>query len=465
MKKNDERIAKVTAIGINGEGIVKDEDRVVFVPFALPNEIIKYKVLKITSKCVYGKLVEILEKSPDRVNPFCPVFNKCGGCQLQHISYFKQLEYKRNNIKDTFKKVAHLDVEVCDCVVGDSDKRYRNKLQLPIVQNANGVEIGFYAENSHRVIPITDCLINAEWIIAIISSTKIFMQTFNLKGYSEDGLGDIREVTAREIEGKLIITLVCLRQIRNVDKYVNILRKNLNKEFSLYININASKNNVIYGKEFTLIYGDGTYQGEMLGIKFPMSVESFMQVNTSVCKKLYSTVKQKLDTKDNSVVIDAYSGAGLMSALIAKDSEKVIGVEYVKEAVELSNKLAKNNNLDNVFNFQGKCEDIMPDIIAKEKQKGSSISLVIDPPRKGCDIKVINAILDSKIDRIVYVSCMPSTLARDVGLLVGTLKFEDGKIVNNITSEFNYKIEAIIPFDMFPHTKHVETLVVLNRDL
>ena len=195
-----------------------------------------------------------------------------------------------------------------------------------------------------------------------------------------------------------------------------------------------------------------------------MGVQSFMQVNSFVCEMLYKDVKNKLSANGNSVVIDAYSGAGLMTALLSKDVTRGIGIEIVKEAVELANQLAKENNLSHkITNYNGKCEELLPDIIQQEKKKNSHISLVLDPPRKGCDYAVLEAILKSDIDRIVYVSCMPSTLARDVGLLVGTLENKDGQIVKSLENNGKYKIESITPFDMFPQTKHVETLVVLTR--
>jgi 23S rRNA (uracil1939-C5)-methyltransferase len=189
-----------------------------------------------------------------------------------------------------------------------------------------------------------------------------------------------------------------------------------------------------------------------------------MQVNNSVCSKLYSAVRDVVDANENTVVIDAYSGAGLMTALLAKNAKRAIGVEIVKEAVECANELAKINGLeDKITNYQGACEDILPGLILEEKQKGSEVCLVLDPPRKGCDLKVIESIIDSNIDKIVYVSCKPSTLARDVGLLVGTLAVVDGEIKRVENPKLNYDISYVKPFDMFAQTKHIETLVCLKR--
>ena len=202
----------------------------------------------------------------------------------------------------------------------------------------------------------------------------------------------------------------------------------------------------------------------MLGIKYKIGVRSFMQVNNSVCSKLYTAVRDAVDADENTVVIDAYSGAGLMTALLSLKAKRAIGVEIVPEAVRCANDLAVQNGLnDKISNYLGKCEDILPDIIEKEKQLNSNICLVLDPPRKGCDIKVINAIIKSDIDKIVYVSCKPSTLARDIGLITGSLAVIDGEVKKVENPKLRYDISFVRPFDMFANTKHVETLVVLTK--
>ena len=466
MKKNDEFIGIVSAMGSNGEGIIRQDDKVVFVPFTLLGEKVKYKVVKITSKCIFGKALEILTPSEVRVRPKCPVFTKCGGCHLQHVKYQQQLIVKQESIKKTFQKVANLDVDVATTICSDNDFRYRNKLQLPVCQTQFGTNIGFYAENSHRVIPIDDCYINAVWTKDIISAFSTYIKEFSILGYDENtNSGELREITVKEIKGSLIITAVILKDsIRGLDRLIEIIKDTVKYPFSLYINVNKKDTNVIYGEKFSLVYGKPDYTSEMLGVKYKIGVQSFMQVNDFICSKLYSNVRTLVDADEDTVVFDAYSGAGLMTAILAKNAKKAIGIEIVKEAVECANDLAKINNLDDkITNHLGKCEDILPNLILKEKQNNSKISLVLDPPRKGCDIKVINAILKSDIDKIVYVSCKPSTLARDVGLLVGSLKEENGAIVKNENYTPKYKVIYARPFDMFAHTKHVETLVCLTK--
>ena len=248
---------------------------------------------------------------------------------------------------------------------------------------------------------------------------------------------------------------------RNTQSLIDILDSKLDCEYSLFFNYNDSTSNVIYGEEFRLVKGEPSYSSELLGVKFKMGVLSFMQVNDNVCEKLYSYVVGKI-SNDIDTVIDAYSGAGLMTALLSKNAKRAYGIEIIKEAVDSANALARFNGLDKkISNLLGKCEEIMPDLIDKVSKEGS-VSVVLDPPRKGCDKKVIDALLKARPNEIVYVSCMPSTLARDVGLLTGTLTYENEKIEKG-NGEGEYEIKSIKPFDMFPQTKHVETVCHLVR--
>lgn len=464
--KNDELIGTVSGLGANGEGVIKVSGKAVFVPFTLPGEKIKFKVLKVTSKCIYGKLLEVLTPSEIRVRTKCPIFGKCGGCQLQHVRYSNQLKIKEEMVATTMKKVANLSVNVKSTIKCDEPFRYRNKLQLPVADSDYGAVIGFYAENSHRVVQVSDCLINPPWTASVISAFKKFIIEYNIKGYNEvTNSGELREITVKEVKGNLIITAVVPTfDLREKEKLVEILQNELKYNFSLFLNINDKPTNAIYGEKFILVYGAPNYTSEMLGIKYKIGVQSFMQVNNSVCAKLYSTVREIVNADEETVVIDAYSGAGLMTALLAKGAKKAIGVEIVQEAVQCANELAKMNSLDDkITNYVGKCEDILPNLIANEKKNNSKVCVVLDPPRKGCDLSVINALIDCNIDKIVYVSCKPSTLARDLGLLVGTLKEENGEIKRVENPEYRYEITYIRPFDMFAQTKHVETLVCLTR--
>ena len=466
LRKNEEREGVVASVGAEGEGILKDEGIIVFVPFALPGEKIKYKVLKVKDKFAFGKVLEILTPAEERVRPKCPAFGKCGGCRLQHVKYSNQLKIKEKNIETCFAKIAGLRVSVSSCAKGDNEYRYRNNLQLPVRKQNGQTVLGFYAENSHRVVPIEDCLINAPWTSGIINAAKAFMEEFGLEGYCEEtGEGDVKEITVKDIKGNLIITLVSPRSnVKGLSRFPEIIKKFVKYTFSLYLNVNPHNNNVIYGEEFRLICGAPEYSAEMLGIKFKIGVTSFMQVNNSVCSKLYSAAISLLKLDGSQTVIDAYSGAGVMTALLALRAKKAIGIEVVPEAVHLADILKEQNGLgDKMENIPGRCEDELPGIITRERAKGGEVNIVLDPPRKGCDIKVIEALIESGADKIVYISCKPSTLARDVGLLVGSLIYSDGQLVKLKEYTPRYTVKTVKPFDMFAQTKHIETLVLLER--
>lgn len=465
LKKNQEYINVVQYLGANGEGVLKQDGFVVFVPFVLVDEKIRYRILKTTSKCAYGKVLEVLTPAEERVRPKCPVFGKCGGCQLQHLAYTYQLKSKEENVRNCFKKIAGLDVKVSSAVKCSNEYGYRNKLQLPVAETENGTVIGFFAENSHRVIPIEDCCINPAWTKGIISAFSDYIKEFDIKGYNEtDFSGELREITVKEIKDNLIITAVVIDEnIRGIDYLISVIKEKVKHNFSLYLNIKTDRSNVIYGDKFLLKYGKPSYSGDLRGIKFKIGVQSFMQVNNEICGKLYSAVVDAVDADSETTVIDAYSGAGLMTAMLAKNAAKAIGIEIVEEAVACANQLANNNELtDKITNYCGKCEDILPEIIKEERAKGNKLCLVLDPPRKGLDINVINAIIDSGIEKIVYVSCKPSTLARDIGLITGSLEVVGNEVKKNKSPNFRYEITMVKPFDMFPQTKHVETLVVLQ---
>lgn len=467
MRKNDELIGNVSAIGSNMEGIVRIENFVCFVPFSLIGEKIKFKVLKVTKNIAFCKLLEVLTPAEQRVRPRCRVYGKCGGCQLQHLRYKDQLKLKTSTVKDCLKKIAGIDFEVMPCVKSDLEYEYRNKLQLP-VRNDNGeVKIGFFAQNSHRIVEVSECPIQNSWCSDIISAVKQFITENKISCYDEfSGEGLVRHVVVRKVDLSLIITIVINGQsLPNYQELIKILSLKF-KKFSLFINENTGSNNVILGDKFKLLFGEQRYYTEEFGIKYPVNVQSFMQVNNYVKSKLYSSVIDLIKADENTIVIDAYSGAGLMTALLSKTAKKAYGIEIISEAVEAGNELAKQNGLeDKVYNICAPCEDELPKLITNSMVENAKISVVLDPPRKGCDKKVLDAILSAKPDKVVYVSCSPQTLARDLGVLTGTLAYDGSELKKSTNINPIYQIEKVQPFDMFPQTKHVETLVCLARKM
>ena len=467
MEKNEEYIGIVEKTGSNGEGILKNGDYTVFVPYALPEEKIKYKVLKVKKNICFAKITELCVPSEERVRPKCPVYEKCGGCQLQHLKYKHQLILKRKIVKDCLSKIAFLDEKVMPTVPSELEYGYRNKLQLPIRTEKNGIAIGFFAQNSHRIVQINDCPIQPWWCGKIIKIIRKYIDVFDVTAYSEESkCGLLKHVVVRDVDGKLIITVVINgNELPQVNRLVDLLSTEFG-EFSLFVNINKDDTNVIFGKEFKCVYGRKKVVSSDMGVKFEIGPESFMQVNDLVRRNIYREAVKAADPDPDTVVIDAYSGAGLLTAIFATRAKKAVGIEIVKEAVDCADELKKLNGLDEKMeNICAPCEVALPVVMERERLGGTKFTLILDPPRQGVDEKLISAIKTSMPERIVYISCSPQTLSRDLGLLSETLVREDGELKKaSENGEFSkYKIEYVKPFDMFPQTRHVETLVVLSK--
>ncbi len=466
MQKNEVYTHVIDDIGFNGEGITKVDGITCFVPYSITGEKVEFKVLKVSGNLAYCKYQEIVTPADQRVRPKCPVYTKCGGCQLQHLKYTEQLKLKANTIKNCFKKIAGLDVTVSKPIKSESEYGYRNKLQLPVREVNGNVKIGFYAENSHRVVDINKCPIQQPWNEELISIFRNFMHKYSISAYNEEKKeGLIKHIVARSVGGNLMIIVVINgKNLPFYTELVQMLSISI-KKFSLFISENTVDNNVVLGDNVKLLFGSPSYSISECGIKYSISPTSFMQVNDTIRTKLYQEVIKSCELDEDTICIDAYSGAGLLTAMIAKRSYKAIGIEIIKEAVENANSLAKLNGLEGkMINYHGLCEELLPTIIEEERKSGKRIVVVLDPPRKGCNIKVINALLKACPDKIVYVSCSPQTLARDVGILVGKLENANGEI-KKATSETNgkYAIKRIKPFDLFPQTKHIETVACLAR--
>lgn len=465
INKNEERISLITAVGANGEGLVKEEGCVIFLPFAFLGEKVRYKVLKVKKNIAFGKVTEVLVPAEERVKPVCPLFRRCGGCQLQHIKYTEQLKMKRKTVADCFLKIAGLSADVQPTVRADNPYGYRNKLQIPVVEKDGETVIGFYAENTHRAIRTDRCAIHPEWAETIIAVFNDYINKYRVKGYDEERhTGDLRHIVVRAVEDKFIVTMVCLKEkIAGADELYGKLKEKF-ENITLYLNVNDARTNVVFGKTFRLIGGSAFYVASVGKLQYEFGVQSFLQVNAEMSEKLYKKVVELAAPDENSVVVDAFSGAGLMTAMLAQKAKKVYGVEIVPEAVRCADSLAKRNHLtEKMENICGKCEEVLPALIPELKEKFGKITLILDPPRKGADASVVRAALRAEADKIVYVSCNPATLARDVGLLIGSLTERDGAVVKAEAYEPRYSIEYIRPYDFFPQTKHVETLVLLKK--
>ena len=471
-EKNDIIRGVVEAIGAGGEGIIRHEGVTFFVPACLCGEKVDFKVLKVKGNVGYGKVQEVLTPAEERARPKCPVFLRCGGCALQHISYNAQLLYKSKTVKDTLRKIGGICVDVPMAIKSDLPYGYCNKLQMPVGVDKNGNTVfGFYAERSHRIVPVSACAIHPTWAQEFITIVKRYASECAVKGYDETHkTGLLRHIVAREVDGKFIFTLVCLKRELPNTAYLIALLKEKYAEFSLYLNVNDTDTNVIFGKEFILLHGSGFVEGREQGVCFEAGPITFLQVNENVRTKLYKDALKTVTGEGDEVVIDAYSGGGLLTAMIAKKAKRVYGIELEAEAVRCANALKKKNRLENMTNICGYVEERLLEVLNLEK--GEKVRLILDPPRAGIARSVVKALLASGIPRLTLISCNPATLARDLGLLTGRLIEKDGELVKNPAYEGlgesetlsgYYAIERVQPYDMFPQTRAIETLVCLVR--
>ena len=473
-EKNDIICGVVDALGAGGEGIIRHEGITFFVPACLPGEKVVFKALKVKGNVGYGKVEEVLTPAEERARPKCPVFLKCGGCTLQHVDYSAQIAYKSKAIKDTLRKIGGIVIDVPTAVKSDLPYEYRNKLQMPIGVDKDGnTVLGFYAERSHRIVPVSVCAIHPKWSETLITVIKRYATECAVKGYDETNkTGALRHIVAREVGGKFIFTLVSAKaDLPNTAHLIALLKEKF-QTFTLYLNLNDSDTNVIFGKEFRLLYGDGFVEAKEQGVCFEAGPITFLQVNENVRTKLYKDALKTVTGDGDEVVIDAYSGGGLLTAMIAKKAKRVYGIELEAEAVNCANALKKKNGLNNMTNICGYVEERLAEVLNIEK--GEKIRLILDPPRAGLARSVVKALLESGVPKITLISCNPATLARDLGILTGRLIEKDGELVKNPACEGiaesetlagYYQIERIQPYDMFPQTKHVETLVCLARKI
>lgn len=459
MEKNGVYEGLVEGLGSEGEGIIKYEGATVFVPFCLVGERVRFKVLKVKGNVAYGKVEKVLNAAYSRTNPPCPVFFRCGGCDLQHMDYAAQLAFKRESVKGTLFKIGGVICPVGEVVPCAAVYRYRNKLALPIGEAGGRVRCGFYRPRSHDILPVDDCLIQCEFVKNVIAAVEKFAAERNIPAYDEaTGRGVLRRIVVREIKGKYIVALVAAKPV-NADFLIGELEKSLG-EITFLINVNASQGNAIFSNEWHICRGNGYFEAEECGVKYRAGANTFLQVNDDVRAKLYARVLDEV--WEGEVALDLYSGGGMLTAMLAKKCGTAYGIEVVAEASRCADELKEANGLQSsMFNICGKVEDEIDRAFALTA--GKKRVIVCDPPRKGMERSVVRAIERSGADRVILVSCNPATLARDLGLLTGSLEEIGGALYKTGGDGGAYSVESVTPFDMFPQTKHVETLVVLSR--
>lgn len=451
--KNTEYILDIVSQGYEGEGIAKIDGYPIFIEGALKGEKVKVKVVKVNKNFAYGKLLEIIEKSEGRVEPKCEYFKRCGGCKLQHMDYKTQLDFKWERVKDCIKKIGGLSEELVEYPIGMEEKpyEYRNKVQLPIGMVKGKPALGFYAPRSHDIIDIEECLIQEEDANKISEITREWIEEFNIMPAFVDGKfnkkGLLRHVMIRKgfKTGEVMVVIIATKKdLTHMNELIRKLEFHIEGLKSIILNINSRDTNVILTPECYTLWGEDYIKDYIGEFKFNISPLSFFQVNPEQTEVLYSKTLEYADLTGEETVFDAYCGTGSITLFLSQKAKKVYGVEIVEPAIVNARENAKMNCVSNAEFFVGKSEEVIPKLI-KEGVKADVI--VVDPPRKGCDIKLLKAIGETKPDRVVYVSCDPSTLARDLKIL----------------DELGYRTEKIQPVDMFPQTAHIENVARLVR--
>ena len=470
MVKNQIATITIEDIGNDGEGIGKYEGYTLFVKGALPQDVVKVKVLKAKKTYGYAKVEELISPSPDRVTPKCPVTGRCGGCQLQHYSYARQLQYKADKVRNCLFRIGGIPEErlnmITEPVIGmEIPFYYRNKAQYPVGTDKEGNPVmGFYAGHSHNIIDCTDCAIQEPVNAMILPTIKQFVRERKISAYNEEtGKGLLRHVLTRvgfHTKEVMVCLIINGRKFPGADelalrvaKVVEEFRKEPETGAGTYrlksfcLNINTEKTNVILGQKILPVYGDNYITDYIGNIKYQISPLSFYQVNPKQTVKLYEKALEYAELSGNETVWDLYCGIGTISLFLAQKAKKVYGVEIVPQAIEDAKVNSKINNINNAEFFVGAAEDVMP---VKYKESNGTMKadvICVDPPRKGCEESLLDTVVAMEPKRIVYVSCDPATLARDVKYL----------------EEKGYKLIKVCPVDQFGHTGHVETVAKLCK--
>ncbi|BDF03208.1 23S rRNA (uracil(1939)-C(5))-methyltransferase RlmD [[Clostridium] hylemonae] len=454
MKKNDMVKVTIEDIGVNGEGIGKVDGYTLFIKDAVIGDVVEAKVTKAKKNYGYARLVNIADESEFRVTPRCDVARQCGGCQIQAMSYARQLEYKNEKVRNNLIRLGGVTEELLDEVMEpvcgmEEPYRYRNKAQFPVGTDREGnIITGFYAGRTHQIIPHMDCAIGRAENKEILNIIISFMKEFGLSPYDETShKGLIRHILIRTgyRTGEI---MVCLVINGNGIPHGDTLAERLAEipgMTSVTYSVNREKTNVIMGREAGLLWGQAYITDYIGDIKYQISPLSFYQVNPVQTERLYETALEYAGLHGDETVWDLYCGIGTISLFLAQKAKHVYGVEIVPQAIEDAKKNAQINGIENARFYVGKAEDVLP-----EKYENDGIHadiIVVDPPRKGCEESVLHTMVKMQPERIVYVSCDSATLARDVKYLRGS----------------GYEVKRVKAVDMFPHTGHVETAVLFVR--
>lgn len=453
-KKNDVFQVRIEDMSDTGEGIGKTDGFIWFVKDAVIGDVVEAKVMKTKKSYGFARLIQVLEPSACRVTPRCPSARQCGGCQLQAMSYEEQLRFKENKVRNNLSHIGGLTEIPMEPIIGmDEPWRYRNKAQFPFGKDKDGrIITGFYAGRTHAIIEQEDCLLGVEENQPILDCIRGFMEEYHIAPYEEElHKGLVRHVLIRKgfATEELMVCLVLNGDVKKL-KAPEVLVERLVKLFpshmaSISCSINREKTNVIMGKEIVNLHGPGYITDYIGNVCYRISPLSFYQVNPVQTQKLYGTALEYAGLTGEETVWDLYCGIGTISLFLAQKAKKVYGVEIIPQAIDDARANAKLNHFENVEFFVGKAEEVLPE--QYEKNQVYADTIVVDPPRKGCDSVCLDTIVKMAPEKVVYVSCDSATLARDVKYL----------------GERGYEVKRVKTVDMFPWSGHVETVVLLSK--
>ena len=448
LKKNNVIRLDITGFTSEGGGVGHENGLAVFVAGAAAGDTVECRIIKAKPNYAVGRLQHILKASPDRVQPDCPVFGRCGGCAFRHITYEAELRLKQQRVEDAFRRIGHIDTPLSPIRGAAETDRYRNKTQTPVAMANGRLLTGFYAPFSHRVVDCKNCLLQPEPFSKLLSAVARWAEKHKIPVYDETtGKGLLRHVYLRrgDATGEIMACLVINGDgVYREQELVKALKAASPDVKTVLLNINTADTNVILGEKNRVLYGDGAIEDELCGMRFRISPHSFYQVNPAQARRLYEQAAAFAAPEGTKTLIDLYCGTGTIGLTMAKRTERLIGVEIVPEAIEDAKINAK---LNGVTNAEFLCADAAKAAKTLAERGIKPDAVVVDPTRKGCDPAVLQTVADMAPARIVYVSCDPATLARDCAVL----------------KDLGYEVREIVPFDLFPRTAHVECVTLMTR--
>ena len=448
VEKNKEYEVEIIDNGYEGEGIAKIDDFTIFVNEAIKGEICKILIVKVNKSFAFGKLIEILKRSEYRVEADCNTYKRCGGCNLRHIKYEETLRLKKEMVQNLVNKGLNKIIKVKDVIGMEEPYYYRNKLQYPVGKNKYGIPVmGVFASRTHEIIPTKNCLIQNEKAQEVADAIFSFIKENNISIYNEKAKkGGIRHIIVKiGVKTNEIMCIIVTNDnnIKNENELVDTIKNKFPEVKTIVKNINNKNTNVILGDKNIILYGDGYIFDKIDNYRFKISAKSFYQTNPIQTEKLYKKAIEFANLNENDILYDLYCGIGTIGICASNNVKKVYGIEIVEEAIEAAKENAKLNNIDNIEFIAGDVEVAFKKLLEEDKVKPTAI--IVDPPRRGLDNVTVSKIIETEVEKLVYISCNPATMVRDIKML-----------------EEKYELKELQPVDMFPYTSHVECVSVLK---